>query len=142
MIFTDMTPVKTVGQYCLISQVSLEALPLATHMRIEVILDLVPTLNSYLRDIWEYDAESETWEQLTTCPCSGRRHPAFLVHDSTIYVGLGDDQSGDLNDWWQYNMRNDQWLQLDDLPALARHHPFQFVVDEQIYVGFGATVEQ
>jgi len=39
--FTDMTPVKTVGQYCLISQVSLEALPLATHMRIEVILDLV-----------------------------------------------------------------------------------------------------
>jgi hypothetical protein len=42
----------------------------------------------YLNDLWSYDPETRAWNQLASCACTGRRHPAMLALNNKIYVGL------------------------------------------------------
>ena len=90
----------------------------------------------YLKDLWSLDTNG-TWTQLATCPCSGRRHPAMIAIGERIYVGLGDDSSGDLKDWWMYSIADDSWTQTADLPGPPRHHPFMFNAGGEVFAGLG-----
>lgn len=91
----------------------------------------------YINDLWEYDPSTQTWTELATCPCSGRRHPAFVINDGKVFVGLGDDANGNLNDWWAYDIATDKWGQMPNLPGPQRHHPFHFTSGEYVYAGMG-----
>lgn len=88
-------------------------------------------------DLWEFDGESETWKELAPCPCTGRRHPAFLATSEYIYVGMGSDSDDNQNDWWQYEIATDTWSQKKNFPSQRRHHPFYFQIDGVPFVGFG-----
>lgn len=88
-------------------------------------------------DLWEYDPVSDTWTELSSCPCSGRSHPAMVLMDGKIFVGLGEDEFGDLDDWWEYDIATDTWTEKTDFPSTRRHHPFYFGLGGEIYVGFG-----
>jgi N-acetylneuraminic acid mutarotase len=95
------------------------------------------TTTQYLNDFWSFDAGTGTWTQLTSCGCSGRRHPAMIAIGDRIYVGLGDNSSGDQNDWWMYDIPSDTWTQTASLPGPARHHPYMFNAGDQVFAGFG-----
>ena len=93
---------------------------------------------TYFNDFWEFDGNTETWTQLTSCPCEGRRHPAMVATDSKVFVGLGSKVNAtDLKDWWEYDISTDTWTQKTDFPSTERHHPYHFSIDNIIYVGLG-----
>jgi N-acetylneuraminic acid mutarotase len=91
-----------------------------------------------LNDWWSYDPDTNIWEPLADCRCTGRAHPAMVAVDGKIFVGMGNDGFGaDLNDWWEYDIATDDWSQKPDLPGSIRHHPYYFAIDGYAYVGFG-----
>lgn len=99
---------------------------------------------SRFNDLWEYDPNTDSWTELSSCPCTPRRHPAFVITDNgKLYVGLGDgyDDQGvynsGLDDFWVYDIDSDTWSQLPDLPGSGRHHPYYFAIGNDVYVGFG-----
>ena len=96
------------------------------------------TGQTYWDDFWEFEPNTETWTQLTSCPCTPRTHPAMVATDTKIYVGLGGAEGGiDLKDWWEYDIATDVWTQKTDFPSTERHHPYYFEIDNIPYVGFG-----
>ncbi|WP_417610181.1 T9SS type A sorting domain-containing protein [Owenweeksia hongkongensis] len=92
--------------------------------------------SQYLRDFWSLDSNG-TYTQLASCDCTGRRHPAMIGIGDKIYVGLGDDASGDLRDWWMYDIKADNWTQITSLPSAGRHHPFMFNAGGEVFAGLG-----
>ncbi|MEQ8623881.1 MAG: T9SS type A sorting domain-containing protein [Vicingaceae bacterium] len=99
---------------------------------------------TYFNDLWEYNPDTDTWTELTPCPCLGRRHPAFVTTtNGKIFVGLGDglDSAGlgdsGFKDWWEYDISTDTWTRKADLPGDGRHHPYYFGIGTDAYAGFG-----
>jgi N-acetylneuraminic acid mutarotase len=96
--------------------------------------------SAFLNDLWEFDPLAESWKQLKSCPCSARKHPAFLITDNgKLFVGMGDNGTMDFNDWWEYDIATDTWTQRANLPGPARHHPYYFSIGNDAFVGFGHT---
>ena len=69
-------------------------------------------------------------------PSAGRSHPALILVDDKVYVGLGSN-TVNLGDWWEYDIPSDSWSQKADFDFGVRHHPFYFGIDGIPYVGFG-----
>ncbi len=90
----------------------------------------------YPTDWWSYDILNNEWSQLADFPSAGRRHPALVIVNDKVYVGLGSNTSN-LGDWWEYDIINDVWSQKTNLPANERHHPYYFSIGNYAYVGFG-----
>lgn len=90
-----------------------------------------------LKDLWEYNPETDSWNELPPCPCDARRHPAMEAVNGKIYVGLGDGGDGNLKDWWVFDLETEEWSQIPDMPGPPRHHPYHFTVDGNIYAGMG-----
>lgn len=89
-------------------------------------------------DLWVFDPSTNTWTELSPCPCLPRLHPAFVTHKGNIYVGLGSAAGvGNLDDWWAYNIATDTWTQKTFFPSHTRHHPYQFAIGDHVYTGFG-----
>jgi len=93
--------------------------------------------NSFLNDLWVFDPETMEFEQLPSCPCIGRSHPALIAHNDKIFMGAGSSENGDLKDWWVYDMITQEWTQKEDIPGTRRHHTFQFTIEDKVYVGGG-----
>ncbi len=90
-----------------------------------------------LKDLWEFDPDTQEWKELTKCACFARHHPAFLALNNKLYVGLGSSNFGNLKDWWEYDIASDVWTRKKEFPGVARHHPYYFTLGEYVYVGFG-----
>ena len=41
-------------------------------------------------------------------PSAGRSHPALILVDDKVYVGLGSN-TANLGDWWEYDIPSDSW---------------------------------
>lgn len=93
--------------------------------------------NNRFDDLWVFDPAIAEWNQLASCPCNERTHPALVAHNGKVYVGLGGSEFGDLDDWWIYDIATDTWEVGPKFPGAARHHPYQFGIGDYIYVGFG-----
>lgn len=92
---------------------------------------------TFFNDLWEFNPATGEWKQLSSCPCEGRTHPAFVVQQGKVFVGLGGGRFNDLNDWWEYEIGTDTWTQRPSLPGPPRHHPFHFAAGDQVYAGCG-----
>ena len=90
----------------------------------------------YPTDWWAYDILNNEWSQLADFPSAGRNHPALVIVNDKVYVGLGSNTSN-LGDWWEYDIPSDSWLQKANFDFGDRHHPFYFGIDGIPYVGFG-----
>ena len=88
------------------------------------------------KDLWKFDGETETFEQLADCPCTARTHPALVAFGDKVYMGLGY-AGGNLGDWWEYDIPSDTWTEKATFIGANRHHPYQFVIDDFVYVGSG-----
>ena len=83
----------------------------------------------YPTDWWAYDILNNEWNQLSDFPSAGRRHPALVIVNDKIYVGLGSNTSN-LGDWWEYDILNDVWSQKADLILVIDiiHIIFQLII--------------
>lgn len=94
---------------------------------------------SYKNDFWVFDPNEGIWQELASCPCSARIHPALVAIEGKVYMGLGGagGDEGNLGDWWEYDMATNSWEEKASFPGANRHHPYQFNIGEDIYVGLG-----
>ena len=52
---------------------------------------------------------NDSWLELASFPYLGRDHPAMILADDKIFVGMGSIDGENLGDWWQYDILNDNW---------------------------------
>jgi len=91
----------------------------------------------YHNDLWAYDSQTSTWEELSSCPCTARIHPALVAINGKVYMGLGGGSGENLGDWWEYDIETDSWQEKASFPGPNRHHPYQFGIGDYVYVGLG-----
>ena len=102
----------------------------------------VDASDNYLNDLWMYNIGAGMWMSCPNFPGAARAHPAFMVTESTIYVGLGDGPNAvnevvDYEDWWAYDIASSTWTQLSNFIGEQRHHPYFFEIDAVFYVTCG-----
>lgn len=88
-------------------------------------------------DLWVFDPLEDSWEELPSCPCAPRFHPAFTITNDKLIVGMGGSQNGNRNDFWMYDLLTEEWEQIATYPGVVRHHPYQFSIGDYHYAGFG-----
>mmetsp|Transcript_28904 Transcript_28904/g.48105 ORF Transcript_28904/g.48105 Transcript_28904/m.48105 type:complete len:431 (-) Transcript_28904:670-1962(-) len=104
-------------------------------------------------DIWVYEAETDTWTDLSSTAAAFpgvARSFGYGVASSTncsnskAYLGFGASASGvRLADWWEFDMSSLAWRQLADFPGPGRRHPAMNWVEgpvNEIHVGLGDGV--
>lgn len=94
---------------------------------------------TYMKDIWRFDAETETWTQVADFEGSARREAVSFVIDNKAYVGTGQDQNGLTNDFWMYDHELNVWTEIASLPGAARRDAVGVGSGDQGYVGTGKS---
>jgi hypothetical protein len=61
----------------------------------------------------------------------------MIVVNNKIFVGCGNNASGNLGDWWEYDVLTNVWTQKSNIIGNNRHHPYYFGIGNYAYVGFG-----
>ncbi len=92
---------------------------------------------SLMKDVWEYDSESNTWKQLPNYPGAARSYGIGYTIGDKAYIGLGHSSAGALLDWWEYDFNTSTWAQKAKFPGPGRDHPACAVMNGKIYLGFG-----
>ena len=82
--------------------------------------------SALLSDIWQYDPQTNTWEELTSggasIPTARKSHSATSIGDD-IYVCGGLDSNGSgLSDFWKYNTTTGIWSQVAEHPGACAGH--------------------
>jgi len=90
-----------------------------------------------MNDLWEYDANSDTWTQRASLPASGRYAASSYQVSGNGYVLLGYNQSSYLSDHWKYDPVMNQWSQLPAFPGSPRYTGTSFVIGNIAYIGMG-----
>jgi N-acetylneuraminic acid mutarotase len=99
------------------------------------------TLSQIYNDLWEYDANTNTWTQKASMPASIRiRYGASgFSAGNKGYVCLGWSSMGGnpLNDLWEYDPVLNSWVQKANFPGSSRYDAIGFTINAKGYVGFG-----
>lgn len=92
---------------------------------------------NYRNDCWEYDQNSDTWNQQADFAGTGRhRSASFCIRDKG-YVTCGKDYNvTEKNDCWEFAPCN-QWYQKSDFGGTARYNAFGFSIGNKGYFGCG-----
>jgi N-acetylneuraminic acid mutarotase len=73
--------------------------------------------NNVLNDLWRYDANANTWTQLSAKPGEGLAGSAcFTLPDTAIIIGGNNSSTSASKQVWAYIISSDQWVRLSDLP--------------------------
>lgn len=92
--------------------------------------------NDYLKDFWEYNPETNTWQQVADFGGSARYGAVAFSIGGRGYVGTGYDGNY-LKDFWRYDPQADQWSQVISIPGEKRIDATTFVIDDTAYVATG-----
>jgi N-acetylneuraminic acid mutarotase len=96
----------------------------------------------FLKDVWEYNSQTDVWTRKSDFPGVARVKAIAGVIGTKAYVGLGDVAPYDgnqFNDFWEYNNITDSWKPLAPFPGEAKTDLFCAVVDSCIYTTEGFT---
>ncbi|MDD5507309.1 MAG: kelch repeat-containing protein [Bacteroidales bacterium] len=92
--------------------------------------------NKILKDLWEYDSNTNLWQKLDELPGSAYRDsPVGFALGERIFMGMG--YYGEYNDLFEYDLENGKWMRLEDLPAKGRSHSTTILIDGKAFVGTG-----
>lgn len=85
------------------------------------------------KDMWRYDAETDTWARKADYPGDCHtRNIAFSV-DGKGFVGLGYSPES-CRDLWEYDPDTDSWTEKAELPAKGRYSAAVYTRDGQSFV--------
>ena len=93
--------------------------------------------NDY-KDLWQYDASSNTWSQKADLPGVGRRELSAFTIDSFAYVGHGRNVgTGEIfYSFYKYNPNSNSWSSIADCPV-KRYTSTGFSIDSIGYITCG-----
>ena len=97
---------------------------------------------TYHNDLWRYNPNTNTWEDLGATPLPARVNATACVEDGNVYIGLGFNgkygkDSSYLRDWWSYVPSTQQWTRLRDYPNSNTDCATAFTGKGELYVGYG-----
>jgi len=98
------------------------------------------TLNSgpsFLNDLWEWDAISDSWTQKANFPGLPRRGSFSFSIGSKGYVGGGSSGIQNFLDFWEYDSFSNAWLQKMSLVGPFQNHILGFSIGNFGYTIFG-----
>lgn len=94
-----------------------------------------------LKDVWEYDATTDTWTQKADFPGKARAKAVAGVINGKAYIGLGAqgayESTNLFKDWWEYDPSTDQWTQKASLPDSASNDLSSTVINGRLYATMG-----
>jgi N-acetylneuraminic acid mutarotase len=101
------------------------------------------TTNMSVKDLWAYNANTNTWTQKATLPGSpanARSGATCFMNSNTgkAYAGLGQNTLGTLfSDWWEYNVATNSWTSKAPFTGGARALASGVFAGNYGYVAFG-----
>lgn len=101
--------------------------------------------DGFLKDLWEYDSQTDIWSQKAALPESfrGRVKAVAGVIGTKAYVGMGSvgayDPSSQFSDFWEYDTQTDIWTRKADFPGKGKNDLFCTVVNGILYTTMGYT---
>jgi len=98
----------------------------------------------FLKDLWEYNSQTDAWTRKADFPGVARVKAVAGVIAGKAYVGLGCVSAyngNQFSDFWEYNLTTNAWKQMASFPGEAKNDLFSVVVDSCLYTteGFTAT---
>lgn len=91
----------------------------------------------FLNDLWEYEPNSDSWTQKTSCPGPIRYTATGFAIGSKGYVTCGANPPAVYNDLYEFDPSANSWSQKADLPGVGRIYPFSFTCQGKGFVGGG-----
>lgn len=87
--------------------------------------------------MWEFNPTDLSWKKISNYPGGGVYGAFSFVIGSTVYIGLGADETGTgFSSCWSYN-KIDGWNPIADFPSTKRVYTFSFTAGGKGYVGGG-----
>jgi N-acetylneuraminic acid mutarotase len=101
----------------------------------------IPSYPYYLKDLWQYDPQSDAWTQKADLAGSAREYAVAFSIGNKGYVGTG--YSGfpafqNLKDLWEYDTLLNSWMQKADYGGGARWDAVGFSIGDKGYIGTGS----
>ena len=108
--------------------------------------------DSTLRDFWQYDPESDTWEEAASLPAAAQRRRGAIAFSLKTgnkeygFVGCGYSGEPDgefLQDFWKFDPNDEtdgkigKWTRLEGYGGRKRAGAMAFVVDNKAYICLG-----
>lgn len=91
-----------------------------------------------LRDLWEYDFNSDSWTRKNDFWGEGFENGIFMTVGDVVYVGLGRTENGKLsNKMLAYDPSGDTWDFIPAFPGSPREGAVAFGIGSKGYVGTG-----
>lgn len=94
---------------------------------------------NFSNEVWEYNPDSDNWQQLNDFPGVPRSIAIGDEWNGKFYYGFGSSQSGYLNDLWEFDPLSETFTQLPSCPCQGRSHPAFIAYQDKIFMGSGST---
>jgi N-acetylneuraminic acid mutarotase len=102
----------------------------------------IDTAEILLKDLWQYDPNTDTWTQKADLPGVARRDAVAFSLNGKGYIGTGIDNESalvgnKLKDMWEYEPATNTWTQKADFPgsgALGVYFATAFTADNKGYI--------
>ena len=93
-----------------------------------------------LKDFWEYDPTTDTWERRADFAGDARYLASGLAIDGKGYIGLGAtvrEATSYFQDFWEYDPTADTWSKKADFGGVGRTGAVSFTIGKNGFVGTG-----
>ncbi len=95
-------------------------------------------INSYYKDLWEYNTITLVWTQKADIPGNIRYAASGFSINGYGYIGLGWNPSTfQLNDFYKFDPVSNTWTSISPFPPGGRYTSSTFVIGNDAYVGTG-----
>lgn len=92
---------------------------------------------SYMKDLWRYDPETESWTQMADFAGTARNGAIAFSIDHIAYVGTGQDAEELNDDFYKYDPATNTWTELGSFDGAPRKEAVGFTMGGKGYVGTG-----
>ncbi len=98
-------------------------------------------LNTYCKDIWEYDDVTGKWKSKAIFPGSARKYPVAFTIGNKSYIGTGAVSTGSSQaDFWLWDQLTNTWTQKANFGGGVRQSAVAFAIGGKGYMGTGLDI--
>jgi N-acetylneuraminic acid mutarotase len=101
----------------------------------------LPTVLQYVNNVWRYDPQNDSWQQLADFPGTTRLYSTGITLNNKGYMIGGFTQTnsnGYMTEAWSFDLATETWSQVASLPTGAGvMEGFTFTANNKIYSGGG-----
>ncbi|MFM6934629.1 MAG: T9SS type A sorting domain-containing protein [Flavobacteriales bacterium] len=92
---------------------------------------------AYMKDLWEFNPQTETWSQKANFAGSARRQAVCFTANNQAFVGTGEDAAGLKKDVYKYDPIMNAWTQVADFAGTARRDAVAFELNGMGFIATG-----